>query len=301
MKAGASSLSRPCPACGAEGRLLHRVPDLNRQLSPAVFDYFRCTACRLVFLADVPSDLDAYYPSDYYSLADGPQAMALARARQRYKLDIVRRFVSGGRLIEIGPGRGDFCALAKAAGFEVTAIERSEHCRRFLAEELGVSTIAAEDEYAALERPPHADAIVMWQVIEHLADPWRFLRCAADKLSERGILVVATPNPDCFQFRLFGRRWAHLDAPRHLNLIPAPLLAECLASAGLHEVLRTTVDPGSIECNRFGWAFSLANFLRGRTARSLGWALGRLVAASVTPLEALEGRGAAYTVVFRRM
>ena len=61
----------------------------------------------------------------------------------------------------------------------------------------------------------------MFQIIEHLIDPWDTLQAAAESLLPGGVLVVATPNPGAFQFRFLRGRWTHVDAPRHTALIPS--------------------------------------------------------------------------------
>ena len=61
----------------------------------------------------------------------------------------------------------------------------------------------------------------MWHVIEHLRRPWEVIERAAANLQDGGVLAIATPNPRALQFKLLRRRWAHLDAPRHLFLIPS--------------------------------------------------------------------------------
>ncbi len=296
----AAGASAPCPLCRGAARPRCAARDRNRQVSETVFHYLRCASCGAVFLADPPADLERYYPADYYTLPDSARSLAAAAAPERYKIEIVRRYVRSGRLIEVGPGRGNFCFLAREAGFAVTAIERSRACREFLERALGVETIRAEDEHAALERSAGADVIAMWHVLEHLSDPWRFLDLAARKLNPGGVLVAATPNPGCLQFALFGARWAHLDAPRHLVLIPPHALAGRLESRGLRTELLTTTDPGSLGWNRFGWMFSLANLFPGGAARRAARLAGRCAALAAYAFERAEGRGAAYTGVFRR-
>ena len=98
---------------------------------------------------DVPDDLGRYYASKY-SLPQSVADIERGAEHDRYKIELVRRYVSHGRLLEIGPSWGAFCLLAKRAGFEVEAIEREPHCREFLASKLGVRTIDGADEGAAL-------------------------------------------------------------------------------------------------------------------------------------------------------
>jgi SAM-dependent methyltransferase len=281
--------------------MLCRATDSNRRLSPLAFDYFRCPSCGLVFLVDPPADLGPFYPADYYSLPASAGALASEAAPERYKIELVKRFVTHGRLLEIGPGRGNFCYLAREAGFDTTAIERSAECCEFLEHDIGVEVLHAKDEVAGLERAAPADVIAMWHVLEHLREPWRVLCAAASALRPGGVLVIATPNPECAQFRLFGARWAHLDAPRHLFLVPSRLLLQRAQAVGLSLALVTTRDEGSLGWNRFGWAFSCANYFSSPSARRAARAAGRVISLAASFHERREGRGAAYTAIFHKV
>lgn len=290
----------PCPLCGARTTLAFRIGDYNRRVSSASFAYLRCTHCGVFFLRDVPSDLARYYPTDYYVIARSIEELAGWSASERYKIELVTRFRGTGRLIEVGPASGSFCYLAKTAGFEVTAIEMDSRCCEFLSTKLGIGVINSSDEGAALESAPQADVIAMWHVIEHLVDPWVMLEVAARKLRPGGVLVLAAPNPQAFQFGVLRERWVHIDAPRHLWLIPAELLVERGARLGLEVSLITTRDPGSLGWNRFGWEYTLMNRFAMPAARRIAAAAGRLVAAAAYPIESREGRGAAYTIVLQK-
>lgn len=290
----------PCPACGSASELSFKVRDRNRRISDISFKYYQCPNCRFIFIDEPPKDLGRYYTGDYYSLPDSAAEFERDAAPEQYKIDIVQRFAPGGRLVEVGPARGNFCYLAKKAGFEVTAIERDSRCCEFIQRCLGITAINATDELAALEQVEPADVIALWHVVEHLQDPWRFLEMAGKKLRPNGILLIATPNPAAFQFGILGRFWTHIDAPRHLCIIPPQLLEQKLTAFGLTRVLQTTTDPGSLGWNAFGWIFSFSNFFSNNVLRRIARLCGRVVTAVARPLEQQEGRGAAYTAVFRR-
>jgi SAM-dependent methyltransferase len=288
-------MTSSCPQCGNAAPQAFATADVNRRISEARFTYRRCTACGLVFLADVPADLQRYYPDDYYFIARSLDELAAWGETERYKLDIVRRHCRRGRLIEVGPASGAFACLAKREGFDVTAIEMDERCARYLSTQAGLDVIHSADEARALEGAPPADVIAMWHVLEHLVDPWAMLSAAVRKLRPGGVLVIATPNPHAWQFGLFGARWTHLDAPRHLWLIPPAVLERRAAEQGLQVLSLTTRDPGSLGWNRFGWQYSLGNVF-GRWASHAG-GIAALLAA---PIESREGFGAAYTMVLRK-
>ncbi len=291
---------RACPQCGARTERAFETSDINRRIGRERFLYLHCPSCEVVFLANVPEDLGRYYPSDYYFIARSLDELASWGKSERYKLDIVLQYRSGGRLIEVGPASGAFAYLAKSAGFDVTAIEMDQRCADYLAVTAGLHVIHSADEARALESAPAADVIAMWHVIEHLVDPWSMLEVAAAKLRPGGVLVLATPNPFARQFRFFGSRWVHVDAPRHLCLIPPQVLVRRGAKHGLSLRTLTTRDPGSLFWNRFGWEYSLANLLGLQAGQRWASRAGRIAAKIAQAIESREGKGAAYTIVLEK-
>lgn len=289
-----------CPQCEGEIEHAFDTADLNRRIDDVLFSYSRCRKCGVVFLRNVPKDLPRYYPDDYYVIARSLDELTAWSAFERYKLDIILKYRTTGRLIEVGPASGAFAHLAKTAGFQVTAIEMDRRCSHYLATELGIDVIHSADEARALEKAQSADVIAMWHVIEHLVNPWEMLEVAARKLRPGGILVLAAPNPRALQFRLFHARWTHVDAPRHLWLIPPQVLAARGARAGLSLRLMTTRDAGSLFWNRFGWERSLANRFVSQGGRKVAALLGRAVAMATSIVESIEGRGSAYTIVLQK-
>jgi len=217
-----------------------------------------------------------------------------------YKVELVQRFKTDGKLIEIGPASGGFSLLAKDAGFEVTAIEMNHLCCSFLEKVVGVSVIESTDELASLESADPADVIALWHVIEHLRAPWDLIRIAASKLRPGGILVLAAPNPRSLQFRLLGPRWVHIDAPRHVMLPSPEFIARVAEEHGLQVALLTTRDKGSLGWNKFGWQFLLANPFQSRFLRRIAGMVGKIIAWVMTPLEAREGAGTAFTIVLKK-
>jgi 2-polyprenyl-3-methyl-5-hydroxy-6-metoxy-1,4-benzoquinol methylase len=281
-----------CPLCGAEAEAAFTTSDRNRALSRERFAYSRCTACGTYFLAQVPPDLGRYYPQEYYEVADPGRVARIEAPR----LALIARYVSGGRLIEIGPGPGHFARAAREAGFEVTGIEMDAQCCARL-ERDGVTAIHTEAPEQALAALAPARAIAMWHVVEHLEHPWAVLEAAAARLEPGGVLAVAMPNPQSLQFRLLRGRWAHVDAPRHLFLIPYPALRSRLEELGLEVREVTSSDAVSRALNGMGWEFALRRFpARHPGTRPTRGAAGALTLA-LAPFERRGLGGAAYTVI----
>lgn len=288
-----------CPLCGGPSRHAFVTRDRNRAVTDERFVYRRCERCRTRFLVNVPDDLAGFYPSDYFVLPTLAELRGQA-AVERYRMELLAPHVSGGRLVEIGPGHGIFAIQARDAGFETAAIEMDPGASAYLRETLGIEVLESAAPEEALRSLPASRAIAMWHVLEHLERPWETLAAAAANLERGGAIVIATPNPDAFGFRLLGGRWPHVDAPRHLFLIPLGALRERAEQLGLELRAVTDTDAGGLHWNTFAWQFALARpaagrlgALRFRAAAIAAAALARALA----PLEQRGMRGAAYTAV----
>jgi 2-polyprenyl-3-methyl-5-hydroxy-6-metoxy-1,4-benzoquinol methylase len=293
-------LKLSCPFCQRESSLHFRTKDRNRLISEEVFHYYRCPGCGLIFLSPMPEDLGRYYPPDYHAESVTLEQIEAAATHEQYKIELVQRFVKGGRLLEIGPSVGGFCYVAKRAGFEVEAIEMDEQCCRFLEESVGIRAIHSSDTKGALLESGPYDVIALWHVIEHLPDPFETFEVAAARLKPGGILVIAAPNPASFQFRFLRRYWTHVDAPRHVFLIPSERLVERGHELELEPVLVTTTDEGGVGWNKFGWEQSLFNLTRSSGPRHFLRRVGTRLTALAGPFERRDLSGSAYTIVLRK-
>ena len=293
-------MSNCCPNCGQACSPGFRTKDHNRRITDEPFDYYHCGVCGLWFLHPVPKELDRYYPKDYYTIPTSVDQLAASLSAVRYKLEILKPFAQSGRLLEIGPACGDFTLQAKQAGFEVDTIEMDSRCCEFLVKQVGVRAICTTDTLTALREMGPYDVIALWHVIEHLTDAFETLAAVAARLKPGGVVVIAAPNPEAFQFRILRGRWTHVDAPRHVVLIPLALLVRQAQRCGLEPVFTTTDDEGARGWNEFGWVQSLTNLASGpRAKRRLGRLASRITRLAA-PWERREGRGSAYTVVFRK-
>jgi SAM-dependent methyltransferase len=294
---------RPCPFCGAESRFALTARDRNKEVTSAHFTYDRCRSCGTVFLADVPADLSRYYGGNYYGFdASGEPAShsnPFLREVEAYRITLLRRYVEPGQLIEIGSGTGGFAAAAKDAGFDVTALEMDPRCCEYLAQRLEVNVQQTDQPANALQTLPSARVVAMWHALEHLPNPAEVLAAAADRLEPNGVLAIGAPNPRSLQFRLLGARWAHLDAPRHLCLIPVAALTEHMYSLGLQPLLLTTSDPFGRHCNLHGWTYGFRR-RPGLGPKPTESALGTSITWLMRPMEKRGENGAALLLLLRK-
>jgi SAM-dependent methyltransferase len=291
------------------------------------FGLVRCTACGLVRTrpAPAPGTWHRYYPPAYYGrpganrfppLVERLQdALYAARARR------VERLCGGrpGRVLDIGCGRGHLLRQFQRRGWDVLGTELGAAAAAHARDVLGVPVESGDVRELGLPGE-HFDAVVLWHVIEHAADPSALLAEASRLLRPGGIALVAAPNFASPEARLTGDRWFHLDVPRHLSHFTPVTLARALGDAGLEPERWSGFAPeydlfGFVQSalNRIGLPHNLLyDALRGRSAKLLGrdGAAVPLAVAAALPAALLAlpwiaiagatGRGATLTVFARR-
>lgn len=288
------------PGCTGNETNRFRVKDRNHGIGSSEFLYLRCECCGLIRLDNVPDNLGNYYPDSYYELPTLGKLAVIAKA-DSFKIDTIRRFITGGKLLEIGPAYGAFAFQAKQAGFQVDAIEMDARCCDHLNRVVGVNALCSASPHEVISTLALHDVIALWHVIEHVPNPWELLNAAADNLASNGFLVLAAPNPDAWQFQVMGDRWPHLDAPRHLYLLPTQVLTAYIQKLGLELVHYSTTDSDAKRWNRFGWQRLLMNYVRGKWPKRLAFAVGYVLNFFLALFESDDSKGSTYTLVFQKV
>ena len=137
---------------------------------------------------------------------------------------------TGGSLLDVGCGNGDFLRLAQAAGWDVQGVDFDplavEAARKH---KLDVRHGGLEQ---VQERKGSYDWITCSHVIEHVHDPVQWLSDMHALLRPGGTLWLQTPNIDSWGHHKFGPNWRDLDPPRHLVLFTLSGLCKKLNDAG---------------------------------------------------------------------
>ena len=205
----------------------------------------RCTSCGFVTAPpEAKFDARSLYEGEYFKgeeyldyLADEP----FFRRNFRKRLRHVQKWCPQGRLLEIGAAYGFFLDLARAhydvVGYEVN-VEAAEHAR----EEYGLE-VRTSDFLKAVPRDVGGmlDVTVMWDVIEHLDRPDRYIAHIA-KLSRPGaILCLTTGDIGSWLARRRGRKWRLIHPPSHLHYFNRETIAMLLNKLGFSVVDVRTV------------------------------------------------------------
>jgi 2-polyprenyl-3-methyl-5-hydroxy-6-metoxy-1,4-benzoquinol methylase len=118
------------------------------------------------------------------------------RARRRHTLECFRRVVSpGSRVLDVAAAQGNFSLALAELGYEVTWNDfRSELADYVKAKhERGVVHYSPGNAFDLKFAEPF-DAVLLGEVIEHVAHPDRFLARISEFVRPNGWIVLTTPN-----------------------------------------------------------------------------------------------------------
>jgi SAM-dependent methyltransferase len=194
-----------CPTCGtAAGSrfVFQRTDGLGIRL---------CDGCGLMFVSPrlTPHKLAEIYESEDFcdtSVLDNfnyeqwkQQTGYVIHALSSYKvkgalLDLVANYVpAGGRLLDVGSGFGLTVYEANRRGFQAEGIDISQRLANLAREKLGVTVHCGRIEETGLEQDGY-DAVIFWDVLEHVHNPLEILAKIRRIIRPRGYLFGQVPN-----------------------------------------------------------------------------------------------------------
>ncbi len=277
-----------CAICGEQGfaHVLYRATDRLYGTTTQIFSVIECRHCGMARLDPRPSDLAVHYPPLYW-FSGGP-ANIYRRLVLRHHVRFVRQALgTGARVLDVGSGGGLLAVQLRRCGVRAFSLDIAPVAAKLAARD-GAASVAAD-----FAHPPFADScfdvIAMFHVLEHVADPRHHLQTAYRLLNPNGRLVIAVPNFDGLQRRIFGARWNGLDIPRHLQHFRGRDLRTLLEQTGF-QVTRTRHfswrdSPAGLATTLAPGLDPMSRLARHRTSANAAYAL--LTALSV-PFAALE-------------
>ncbi|MEQ9661127.1 MAG: bifunctional 2-polyprenyl-6-hydroxyphenol methylase/3-demethylubiquinol 3-O-methyltransferase UbiG [Parasphingopyxis sp.] len=106
-----------------------------------------------------------------------------------------RRPLSGKRALDIGCGAGLLCEPLARLGAAVTGIDAAVENVEAAKVHAAQSGLAIDYRCGGIEAADGAyDLITCLEVIEHVAEPERFIAGIAERLAADGLLILSTPN-----------------------------------------------------------------------------------------------------------
>lgn len=219
-------IQRRCPVCAGSD---HR-PGFEKGALRLV----ACSNCGMIFVNPVPADLasGAYYDqaaATYYLSPDKLES-DYAQVRYQRELRLFRTFSKRGLVLDVGCSSGGFLfnlSTRFPGDYQTLGVDAS-----------GPALDYAESRGIAIRRGSFLDldfaaerfhAITFWAVLEHLAEPTRYLEKAAFLLPPGGHCFVLVPNMNSLAVRLLGSHYRYI-YPEHLNYFTRETLRKIAAT-----------------------------------------------------------------------
>ena len=186
----------------------------------------KCEKCGHVQIYPLPSvegDKEFYDNDTQSKNVNGILDIKSIEEKSRYDTERRKRLIlenadKCSKVLEIGCGYGFLVNELKTAGYTVDGIEISDS-RREIAKEICQKNIfninLMEDNIPNNMRQKY-DAILLFQVLEHIINPKIFLKNIKELLSSDGIVIIEVPNLNdhllklCNQYNQFFWQRAHL-------------------------------------------------------------------------------------------
>ena len=211
-----------CPVCLSK-KINFSFKCKDYMITQEEFDVAKCSNCDFLFTNPVPvvSEIGKYYESDVYvshsNTKTGLKNFVYHLVRNftlQRKIDLVKRYVSRGTLMDIGSGAGYFLNKARGSGYSSFGLEPSKEVREGAIESFGLDVKDISELHTLSDKS--VDVITMWHVLEHVYDLNRDVQRMLDVLKDDGVLIVAVPNPGSWDAKFYGDLWGGWDVPRHL-------------------------------------------------------------------------------------
>lgn len=250
-----------CNLCGSDRHDLIYPDELGDQIAATGYDFsertrrtyaiVRCSSCGLVFCDPMPS-LSAAYVNQVDSTYLRSEAQRQITAKR--SVAALRRFVPGGRLLDIGCATGIFLDAASAY-FSVEGIELS----RWAAEIAGRKHLVHTCPLAKFPQQAEYDVATLWGVIEHFEDPIAELRAIHRLLNPGGLIVIYTGDIDSWLPRLLGKKWWWFQG-MHIYYFSLKSLTKMLERVGFEVVFN---DLLTVDFQLFSLGISLRRYRIG--------------------------------------
>lgn len=193
---------RMCPLCHSDrATIVATIADYTVPMTNVI-----CLDCGLVYIHPQPTAeaLHAYYAGEFiqgrHQVGSVEEARARARKKgsaKKYSIEGLRDGLSSSsRVLEIGCSYGFLLhALQEAAGCHVEGVEPSAVSGAFAREEFGFPVFTGTvEEYLASPKTLSFDLIIVYHVLEHLADPVAVLKSLRERLAPNGRLSICVPD-----------------------------------------------------------------------------------------------------------
>ena len=240
-----------CPICTTEMKFKFVTKDYL--VTGESFDIVECEACSIRTTTPFPDKkiIGNYYSSDDYISHDDKVSgifdsiYGLVRTYQlNKKKKLIGKYFnkSNGKILDIGCGAGDFLQYMKENHWNINGVDTSSKARKIANKKLNIKVMDPKDWINNKEK---YDVITCWHSLEHVHEPWVYLDKIKKSLTLDGFLIVALPNYQSTDAKIYKEFWAAYDTPRHLYHFTIKSMNKTIKPHGLNieSIYRMNFDP----------------------------------------------------------
>ena len=133
------------------------------------------------------------------------------------------------KLLDIGCSTGWITNVSKVEGFDASGLEANTHTAEYGRKKYGIEII---DGYIEdLKTDAKYDAVTMFHVLEHIADPQKMLVQVHELLNDRGKLLIVVPNAGSLGVELFKKNY-NWNIPHHISFFSPNTIKDIFSQSG---------------------------------------------------------------------
>ena len=183
----------------------------------------RCRGCGLIYIHPMPTSerLRDYYNQGYfrgdkqkYGYINYVEGREYLEQNFRRSARTIAKSTSGRKILDVGCAAGFFLS-ALGSVWDKWGIEICSEMANYARDKFGVKVI--EGEIIDLSADVgEFDVITMWDVLDHMRDPFTTIRLVREKLAPDGLLVLTIGDCEALFAKVLGKRWYLLIPPTHV-------------------------------------------------------------------------------------
>jgi 2-polyprenyl-3-methyl-5-hydroxy-6-metoxy-1,4-benzoquinol methylase len=184
-------ISWKCPLCNEDS---YTLIDQDRGLGVV-----HCNSCNLIYTNPRVRESEENYFGDASVFFEEARLIFEGKrphhrdTNYAYEIRQIKKFKSGGRLLDVGTNMGFFLRKARDAGFDVEGVEPSPSLASIASEQWQLKIHNSFLESAILPKETY-DVITLIDVFEHVTDPSGMLKKCHELLKSDGIVAIKVPN-----------------------------------------------------------------------------------------------------------
>ncbi|MFH1656069.1 MAG: class I SAM-dependent methyltransferase [Candidatus Omnitrophota bacterium] len=196
---------------------------------------YRCDQCGITFTDKHQQDFDSkiIYEEYYKNEMAGRFSFGIEYIIRLFRFfrafKIFTAFPHAKSILDIGSGRGFMLYyLRKYYKYQRTVgTQISKNALEFSRDKLRLE-IYDKDLLELSFKNSSFDIVTMWHVLEHVAEPEKYIEKISVLLKDRGRLIIEVPNFNSWTRHLTGKYWLGLDLDYHITFFTSKSLSRLL-------------------------------------------------------------------------